>query len=1853
LTEENPEFAGTKPVKDQFSQKTITMNIYKTKHGIIVTAEKITGNVFTNRVIKGEIKGSDIYLSRDGSWISSFNGRTIHGKVLLPNGITENPYLRESTLDYGQEIEIITEKDNVRHTVALEKGNFQNGTYNGTYVDAKGNLWTIASGRWIIEDGILPSEKSKNPFEVGVEFKNCKPVAIMTVKDGISHTIHISEKGKLVNGTYIDKNGDLQEFNEKGTIVRGTIRDKGFPNELFVKQIESAGPLALEQSFYGAQGITSKVASGRLGIGLSDIPVRLYVGAAIDQTDAFPAGIGQKQDPVRSVLTPRFGLEINPTSKIWKIFIDLGFSPRAFGYDFQSGGDQNNANLNGRVTFRLKDTEKQRIDLMLGIDANQSNVDKSSKPSVSGTIGIKISFVNFLNTVKHSWRVLRGNADFNYGLVGSVIGSGFFLAMAGFILLAKAAKALNFPRFADLAELKAYQDLRDNPAVSAPWHALGYEQAGQIYLDKEALLRLPKAVRNLFIQHEEQHKLGGPEEALAFHAMYMSALQSLPASVRGLILGRRDIAIGRIMWKGLVTLSVAVFLSIFSVMAFAQTASESVQRIAWLSEAKAMASRVQEIKEQDPKAARVWAGVGMDNRDIPAMASYFSKIGARVAAINLFQDWSKDADKIVLENARQVIANGAVPIITWEPWKAWGEKTPQVISLKAIAAREYDTYIINYAKALKALGQPVILRWGHEFNVETNYPWAVGQGNSARDYKAAYIHIHNLFTQPQVGANNVIWMWSPNVESHLGTHDNLAQAYPGSRYVDVVGVSVYNLLMPKWREFDEIFGPFQAALARFCPDKPVILAELGTSKTGGDAAQWWKNFRASLSQYPRIKGFLQFEANVGQGKNFRLEADAAGYRDLVKDSSVGVTGTGFIKSLGITRNGTPLEFKRQYINIFNALGMSLRVLTRLGLGEARTYYGFAGTVIGGALFIGVALSIVYAKLTKIIPGKTLTFGSGADLSPYRYFSEDVPGGTPWQRLRIRAGRWFSISYEHQGEIYLDKNAMLHLPVFVRSLFLAHEEAHRGQGQAVQNEVSAFTEMYLRLKNMVLPIPSQPEEVLGRPSAPVGQGLIQKIQTLQPGFGERQKIPGKLFPLFLKLNSLGITGLLFPVVSSMQITGGHLQANPTALTIALAGVIGLLAVKTLAYAWANSGKPVTLTADQRQELRQLAGLEANANLRFGTISETRQGSFMSRVLAGSVAEYQGGNGQVPTAYLADGLVRTLFELGQKAQWTPWERIQFGVARAMAQSAVNRELTEWAIPQVGESASILTQVQNSVARQLTAQALEKGVGVFAGLAATSGILFGALVAVIAGVPVMAIAATVGLFGGVLGLLYAFVVERHYNNLEAGEKEAEGLTAEVLAGDFLNGGKYQVMGSENVAADVSDLYGAVQNMLRVIKPVWQVPDVVRLMSDQKKSGFGKELSTLVEYIRNNTFEADSPLAQLQQTVIEAGSLSGEKAAVEVALLQNAALASLLSAASEVNVQRADITSLADKRVFIQNAPEAFATLARQVETALQEASTAGIGNLQDLQDLAEGLRALSQKAQGEAKGKLMLLDKAITDKLMPFILGYDQKNTQQQFADFGQDYDQKSAVVTEGYTMENMTTVQGEIVQVPVPRVLELTSRKPVSASEWRKKVQEKEAKAAGYYQSQVAALQAARQPDAISSTFSRLLAAGAGIFGGTFIGRALNTLALDLNHEAYMLAQAKSGQYRSSIMQNILKNKGSGLQTLIQRRDLNRVQFQKQMLSALIRVLDANPQDITLLQDVIDMMNRVAPSSGVAAGKIQGKNFMLPNILAGRIMYGRLGKMLGILRGFPQGVVELDDNVENIIKRQIMRSVAQAA
>jgi beta-mannanase len=189
-------------------------------------------------------------------------------------------------------------------------------------------------------------------------------------------------------------------------------------------------------------------------------------------------------------------------------------------------------------------------------------------------------------------------------------------------------------------------------------------------------------------------------------------------------------------------------------------------------------------------------------------------------------------------------------MISVEPWGVGDRNSDE--ALKDIVAGDYDPVILEMARTIDELEQPVLVRFAHEMDLEGIYPWSRQQPS---DYIAAYRHVVDLFRANEVA--NVLWIWSP-----AGTLDAL-DYYPGDEYVDYAGLTI--LQFTPW-EIDAGYDeprPIEMLIAEKYDllkplDKPIILAEFGVAFDPE-----LKDIRIAemidvLSRYPLIRGLVYF-----------------------------------------------------------------------------------------------------------------------------------------------------------------------------------------------------------------------------------------------------------------------------------------------------------------------------------------------------------------------------------------------------------------------------------------------------------------------------------------------------------------------------------------------------------------------------------------------------------------------------------------------------------------------------------------------------------------------------------------------------------------------------------------------------------------------------------------------------------------------------------------------------------------------------------------------------------------------------------------------------------------------------------
>lgn len=240
-------------------------------------------------------------------------------------------------------------------------------------------------------------------------------------------------------------------------------------------------------------------------------------------------------------------------------------------------------------------------------------------------------------------------------------------------------------------------------------------------------------------------------------------------------------------------------------------------------------------------------------------------------------------------------ANGSTLFVTWQPN---GYTAPDINAGKA------DTYLRKFVHDLKSYPHEIWLRPLHEANGGDWYSWAVGNSskkNTSESVAEAYRHIVQIFRDSAV--TNVKWVWTTNASNMSGGNPtSFAGTYPGDAWCDYISIDGYNFgefhtvensgWNSSWQSFEQVIGPAYRALAGI--DKPLFVAEFGSSELGGDKAQWTRDAFASLATaFPRIFALMIFSMNDANG-DWRIntsEASLQAWKECVTQYAP-VTGIG-------------------------------------------------------------------------------------------------------------------------------------------------------------------------------------------------------------------------------------------------------------------------------------------------------------------------------------------------------------------------------------------------------------------------------------------------------------------------------------------------------------------------------------------------------------------------------------------------------------------------------------------------------------------------------------------------------------------------------------------------------------------------------------------------------------------------------------------------------------------------------------------------------------------------------------------------------------------------------------------------
>lgn len=234
-----------------------------------------------------------------------------------------------------------------------------------------------------------------------------------------------------------------------------------------------------------------------------------------------------------------------------------------------------------------------------------------------------------------------------------------------------------------------------------------------------------------------------------------------------------------------------------------------------------------------------------------------SELGRRLDIVHWFTNWDQP---FFPELARAAAAGGRRPLISWQPHRQ---------SVADIAAGAYDDYLRGWADAVGSVDFEVYLRPFPEMNGD----WVSWNGDPAT-FRRAWRRMAAIFAG--AGADNVRWVFSPNVTDDPRTPENRFELYyPGAAYVDVLALDGYNWGTTRpwtaWRPFEEVFeSGYQRIIA--LGDQPLWFAEMSSSSEGGDKAAWVSAMLASRA-FERLTAIVWFDEH--KEADWRMVADPA------------------------------------------------------------------------------------------------------------------------------------------------------------------------------------------------------------------------------------------------------------------------------------------------------------------------------------------------------------------------------------------------------------------------------------------------------------------------------------------------------------------------------------------------------------------------------------------------------------------------------------------------------------------------------------------------------------------------------------------------------------------------------------------------------------------------------------------------------------------------------------------------------------------------------------------------------------------------------------------------------------------
>ena len=289
----------------------------------------------------------------------------------------------------------------------------------------------------------------------------------------------------------------------------------------------------------------------------------------------------------------------------------------------------------------------------------------------------------------------------------------------------------------------------------------------------------------------------------------------------------------------------------------------------------------------------LYIGQDLDEQTLSKLPEIY---GAKPALLLTFIAWSDMPFSHNLKELKRMVSHGYSPVITLEPWYYPSKK--QILLSNIIDGKE-DHVIAKFAESIKELqafsrstsNVDIYIRFAHEMNGNW-YPWSGFKNEKDTElYKKAYIRVHDLILQKSGLAINqkssskkhstLKFIWSVNADDIPSSSWNKGiNYYPGSEYVDVIGLDGYNWGTSRfwplsWRSFKHIFKKPIRELIKL--NKPIYITETASAGSKSwlskkDKARWINGLFETLEgDYAFIPTFIWFD--IDKEKDWRIMSD--------------------------------------------------------------------------------------------------------------------------------------------------------------------------------------------------------------------------------------------------------------------------------------------------------------------------------------------------------------------------------------------------------------------------------------------------------------------------------------------------------------------------------------------------------------------------------------------------------------------------------------------------------------------------------------------------------------------------------------------------------------------------------------------------------------------------------------------------------------------------------------------------------------------------------------------------------------------------------------------------------------------